>query len=104
MVIKNKPSENKHPVFKHQWSIGQKAADALASFGGSWVFIGVFVSFLVLWVFLNTWLLLKKPFDPYPFILLNLFFNELNRFFIPTSILKISFNTKFSIPKITLLS
>ena len=71
MVIKNKPSENKHPVFKHQWSIGQKAADALASFGGSWVFIGVFVSFLVLWVFLNTWLLLKKPFDPYPFILLN---------------------------------
>ena len=56
-------------------SVGQQAADAVARFGGSWRFIMLFVLVLVAWITLNAFLLLKagsKPFDPYPFILLNL--------------------------------
>lgn len=51
---------------------GQKVADHIASFGGSWTFIISFFSFLALWIITNIWLLASKPFDPYPFILLNL--------------------------------
>jgi uncharacterized membrane protein len=47
-------------------------ADGVASFGGSWRFIIIFASILVIWIALNSFLLLKRPFDPYPFILLNL--------------------------------
>lgn len=51
---------------------GQKLADKVASFGGSWVFILSFLSFLLLWIVLNYFILSSKAFDPYPFILLNL--------------------------------
>lgn len=51
---------------------GQKWADRIANFGGSWRFIGIFCSFLVLWMIVNVLLLLNRAFDPYPFILLNL--------------------------------
>jgi uncharacterized membrane protein len=47
-------------------------ADRLASFGGSWTFLIIFASILLIWISLNSFLLLKRPFDPYPFILLNL--------------------------------
>jgi uncharacterized membrane protein len=56
-------------------TFGQRAADAVARFGGSWAFIGVFVLVLGGWVLLNSWVLLQnggKPFDPFPYILLNL--------------------------------
>jgi uncharacterized membrane protein len=45
----------------------------VASFGGSWTFIIIFGTFLLSWIVLNSVILLKKPFDPYPYILLNLF-------------------------------
>lgn len=48
-------------------------SDWIAEFGGSWKFISLFIAVLVGWVFLNAFILLEKPFDPYPFILLNLF-------------------------------
>src|SRR6478736_9061725 len=51
---------------------GQRVADRIASFGGSWTFIGFFFLFLLLWMAINIFVLVKKPFDPYPFILLNL--------------------------------
>lgn len=51
---------------------GQKLADAVASFGGSWKFIIAFALFMIFWVFLNTFWLTNSSFDPYPFILLNL--------------------------------
>jgi uncharacterized membrane protein len=53
---------------------GQRAADAVATFGGSWTFVGIFVAVLVLWIALNALLLstAKTSFDPYPYILLNL--------------------------------
>jgi uncharacterized membrane protein len=56
-----------------------RAADAVARFGGSWVFIGLFGATMVGWVGLNAWLLGQRgsTFDPYPYILLNLFLSML---------------------------
>lgn len=53
-------------------SFGQKLADKVAEFGGSWGFIIFFMSFLVVWILLNVFWLSNHGFDPYPFILLNL--------------------------------
>ena len=60
-------------------SAGQKAADAVAAFGGSWTFVGLFAAVMLVWVGLNAWLLAQRgsTFDPYPFILLNLFLSML---------------------------
>lgn len=52
-------------------TLGQRAADAIAKFAGSWAFIFSFTGVLVLWMVVNT-VLASKAFDPYPFILLNL--------------------------------
>ncbi len=51
---------------------GERIADKVALFGGSWQFIILFFIFILLWILVNMYLLIKKPFDPYPFILLNL--------------------------------
>jgi uncharacterized membrane protein len=59
--------------FQAKRSVGEKVADHIAAAGGSWSFIIIFMLFLVVWIGINTFLLLKKPFDPYPYILLNLF-------------------------------
>ncbi|MDH4460738.1 MAG: DUF1003 domain-containing protein, partial [Flectobacillus sp.] len=53
-------------------TLGQRLADKIASFGGSWTFIISFGVFIALWILLNVLLLADKGFDPYPFILLNL--------------------------------
>jgi len=65
-------SSNVDAEFEKDLTLGEKMADGLASFGGSWTFIIIFASILFIWIALNSFLLLKKPFDPYPFILLNL--------------------------------
>lgn len=59
---------------EEQLSFGERAADAVARFGGSWAFIGMFAAVLVGWIFVNSVLLMRHgtPFDPYPYILLNL--------------------------------
>jgi uncharacterized membrane protein len=57
--------------------VGERIADAVARIGGSWGFIGSFIGFLVLWVIANGWLLRAHPFDPYPFIFLNLLLSML---------------------------
>jgi uncharacterized membrane protein len=56
-------------------TFGQRLADKVARFGGSWTFISIFAVVLVLWILLNLFILItyKKSFDPYPYILLNLF-------------------------------
>ncbi|MDI1255897.1 MAG: DUF1003 domain-containing protein [Flavobacterium sp.] len=54
------------------FTLGQKVADKVASFGGSWTFIITFGVFILLWIAANIYLLSNKGFDPYPFILLNL--------------------------------
>jgi uncharacterized membrane protein len=53
-------------------SFGQKIADKIAAFGGSWTFIVSFFSFIVIWMLSNLIVISKHPFDPFPFILLNL--------------------------------
>ena len=53
-------------------SLGQKVADKVADFGGSWTFIISFVIFISIWIVSNVYIFLNKGFDPYPFILLNL--------------------------------
>jgi uncharacterized membrane protein len=53
-------------------TIGQKVADKVASFGGSWTFIISFGIFIFFWISLNVFWLINNSFDPYPFILLNL--------------------------------
>lgn len=53
-------------------TVGQRIADKVASFGGSWTFIISFGVFIFLWICLNIFWLVNKGFDPYPFILLNL--------------------------------
>jgi uncharacterized membrane protein len=61
-------------------TFGQRAADAVARFGGSWTFIMLFAVVLCSWVLINSWLLTRnggKGFDPYPYILLNLFLSML---------------------------
>jgi uncharacterized membrane protein len=58
-------------------TFGQILADKIATIGGSWSFIIGFLFFLMLWMVINSYLLLTKPFDPYPYILLNLVLSTL---------------------------
>ena len=55
------------------FSFGERLADRIADFGGSWTFITLFGCVILIWVLINTIFLLGRAFDPYPFILLNLF-------------------------------
>ena len=54
------------------FTFGQRLADKIASFGGSWTFIIIFLLFILIWMGINVYWLVNKAFDPYPFILLNL--------------------------------
>ena len=58
-------------------TFGQRIADKVASFGGSWTFIISFAMFLFIWISINIFWLANKGFDPYPFILLNLILSSL---------------------------
>ncbi len=67
LLLENKisVSDNKKITF------GQRASDKLAEFAGSWFFIIAFTLFLLIWILINAYFM-KNPFDPYPFIMLNL--------------------------------
>ncbi|HEY1268608.1 MAG TPA: DUF1003 domain-containing protein [Candidatus Binatia bacterium] len=65
-------TENLNLEFEKDLSFGARIADRVATFGGSWTFIILFFFVLVLWMLVNTTIVLAHPFDPYPFILLNL--------------------------------
>jgi uncharacterized membrane protein len=58
--------------FQKKLSVGERLADRIADFGGSWTFILLFGGVILVWILINTIFLLAHPFDPYPFILLNL--------------------------------
>lgn len=60
-------------------TFGQRAADKVATFGGSWTFVGLFAAVMLFWVGVNAFLLMNRgrTFDPYPYILLNLFLSML---------------------------
>jgi uncharacterized membrane protein len=65
-------SERLEEEDESELTLGQRLADKVADFGGSWAFIISFFSFILVWMAVNIWMLRSKPFDPYPFILLNL--------------------------------
>jgi uncharacterized membrane protein len=65
-------SKNINVEFDRKLSFGERLSDKIADFGGSWRFLSIFAGVLVLWIAVNSFLLLTRPFDPYPFILLNL--------------------------------
>jgi uncharacterized membrane protein len=73
-AIKNNSilSENIQEEIEADLTFGQKLADSVAAFGGSWTFIITFFSFILFWIIINIWFLATQPFDPFPFILLNL--------------------------------
>ena len=65
-------SSNVDAEFEQEWSYGERLADKIASFGGSWAFLICFGVFLALWICMNSLVLLWRPPDPYPYIFLNL--------------------------------
>ncbi|GBE19159.1 hypothetical protein BMS3Abin16_01774 [archaeon BMS3Abin16] len=65
-------ARNVNKEFQEQLTLGQRMADKVASFGGSWTFISIFAVALFLWMFYQTIIAHNKGFDPYPYILLNL--------------------------------
>ncbi len=65
-------SENINTSFEETRTLGERVADMVADFGGSWRFIFLFFGVMAVWIAINSFLLLLRPFDPYPYILLNL--------------------------------
>ncbi len=65
-------SLNTESEFEQNWSFGERLADKIATFGGSWTFLISFGIFLFIWILINSIVLISHPLDPYPFIFLNL--------------------------------
>ena len=65
-------AENVNEQFDKGLSFGARLADKIAAFGGSWTFLSCFAVCLAIWIAVNSLVLTLRPFDPYPFILLNL--------------------------------
>jgi CRP/FNR family cyclic AMP-dependent transcriptional regulator len=76
-LLRTRVTRNANLEEEERLTFGQRVADRVASFGGSWTFISIFAAVLLLWVFINSVILLHHPFDPFPFILLNLFLSML---------------------------
>jgi len=79
VLVSQRATRNINVEMAERATIGQRIADRVASFGGSWTFIMIYVSFLVAWMAFNTFVLIHyghgeggAQFDPYPYILLNL--------------------------------
>jgi uncharacterized membrane protein len=74
MLVSTRVTRNINAVMEEKATLGQRIADKVASFGGSWTFIIIYTSFLVFWMGLNSYVLVRygANFDPFPYILLNL--------------------------------
>ena len=79
-LVTTRVTRNINVVMEEKATLGQRVADKVASFGGSWTFIGIYSAFLLIWIGVNSFVLihygkdreLGAQFDPYPYILLNL--------------------------------
>ena len=75
-LVTQRVTRNINVEMDEKMTIGQRVADKVASFGGSWTFIFIYSGFLLVWIAINTFVLARmsgdKQFDPYPYILLNL--------------------------------
>ncbi|HEX8890297.1 MAG TPA: DUF1003 domain-containing protein [Pyrinomonadaceae bacterium] len=79
LLVSQRVTRNINREMDEKMTMGQRVADKVASFGGSWTFIFIYCTFLAAWMLINTFVLAKlgsgedgKQFDPYPYILLNL--------------------------------
>ena len=79
LLVTQRASRNINVEMEEKSTIGQRVADKVASFGGSWTFIIIYLTFLISWMAFNTFVLVHygrgeggAQFDPYPYILLNL--------------------------------
>jgi uncharacterized membrane protein len=70
-------AKNTNVEFDRQLSFGERLSDRIADFAGSWTFIAIFAGVFFVWIAMNTIVLVYRPFDPYPFILLNLVLSAL---------------------------
>ena len=73
LINRENVSHDTNTEFDGDRTFGEKIADKVAAFGGSWTFIIIFSGILAAWVVLNSFILLTRAFDPFPYILLNLF-------------------------------
>jgi len=78
-LVSQRVTRNINVEMEQKATLGQRVADKVASFGGSWTFIFIYVSFLLIWMAVNSFILIHygrgengSQFDPYPYILLNL--------------------------------
>ena len=69
-IVRGRAARNPNDVYEESETVGERVADRVAAFGGSWKFIITFLVGMAVYVAINA--VLKKPWDPYPFILLNL--------------------------------
>jgi len=74
-IVRSRAARNANEVIEERLTVGDRMADKLAAFGGSWKFILSFGTFLILWMIFNS--ITAQPFDPFPFILLNLVLSSL---------------------------
>jgi uncharacterized membrane protein len=79
LLVSQRVTRNINEAMDDQMTVGQRVADRVASFGGSWTFIFIYCSFLAVWMLVNTFILAHlgrgpdgAQWDPYPYILLNL--------------------------------
>src|ERR1700730_14947211 len=79
-MLRHRVSRNANELVGASLTLADRLADKNAEFGGSWKFITAFITFLLVWVALNTWVLLTRPFDAYPFLLLSTGLNMLAPF------------------------
>jgi uncharacterized membrane protein len=70
-------ARNINVEFDRQLSFGDRLSDRIADFAGSWTFLTIFTGIFFVWIAINTIVLVYRPFDPYPFILLNLVLSAL---------------------------
>jgi CRP/FNR family transcriptional regulator, cyclic AMP receptor protein len=75
-IVRGRAARNPNEVYEETETLGEKVADKVASFGGSWMFISMFLAGMLIYVTINV-TLKKHTWDPYPFILLNLFLSML---------------------------
>ena len=76
-LLRIRVTRNLNVEEEERLTLGNRLADRVAAFGGSWTFISMFGTVLIIWVFINSAQVLTRPFDPFPYILLNLFLSML---------------------------
>ena len=76
-LLRHRVSRNVNQEEEARLTVADRAADRIAGFGGSWKFILAFMAFLMIWVVINSWVLITGAFDPYPYLLLSTALNML---------------------------